>query len=293
MIVLAGVAPMATAQSQLGAEPQLQNQGDGRGAPPTSPAPAGAPRTEQEPLDLKPADLSGIPALYTKDCAVKAPVHDGRIALRYVRRALKAGRSLKVLAIGSSSTVGVGASTPKASYPVRLESDLETFLPGFNVEMFVRGVNGEVADQAAERLKIEVADVKPDLVVWQVGTNDALSRADEQEFGERLGAALDWLAKHKIDVVLIDPQYVDQMADDSHYLGIVGKIAEVARFRRVLLVHRFDAMADLARQSGDATYLAPDKLHLNDLGYRCMAEYAARTIVAGILQAEREVKPQN
>ncbi len=293
MIVLAGVAPPAVAQPQPGGEPPLQTHGDGAGLAVVPGPGVGATSGATPPPDLKPADLGNIPNHYTKDCAVKAPVHDGRIALRYVRRALKAGRSLKVLAIGSSSTVGVGASSPKASYPVRLESDLENFLPGFDVEMFVRGVNGEVADQAAERLKIEVADVKPDLVVWQVGTNDALSRADEQEFGERLGGALDWLAKHKIDVVLIDPQYVDQMADDSHYLGIVEKIAEVARIRHVLLVHRFDAMADLARQSGDATYLAPDKLHLNDLGYRCMAEYAARTIVAGILQAEREVKPQN
>jgi acyl-CoA thioesterase I len=243
-------------------------------------------------LRLQPSDLSGIPSKFTKDCSVKSPITDGRIALRFVRRALKTGRDLRVLAIGSSSTVGVGASSPKASYPVRLESDLEGFLPGFNVEMFVRGVNGEVADQAAERLKSEVADVKPDLVVWQVGTNDALSRANEEDFGVRLGAALDWLAKHKIDVVLIDPQYIDQMADDSHYQAIVEKIAEVARSRNVMLVHRYDAMADLAHRVGAATYIGPDKLHLNDLGYRCMAEYAARSIVAGLLQAERELAPQ-
>ncbi len=293
--------PSAVAQpSPTGSQSTADAVGPGPAAPaepaaaaaaaPAAGSPAHVPPTVPQ---LKPSLLGSEPSAYTKDCAVKAPVHDGRIALRYVRRALKAGRQLRVLAIGSSSTVGVGASSPKAAYPVRLESDLEGFLPGFDVEMFVRGVNGEVADQAAERLKTEVANVKPDLVVWQVGTNDALSRADEHEFGERLGGALDWLAKHKIDVVLIDPQYVDQMADDSHYLGIVDKIAEVARNRHVLLVHRFDAMADLARQAGTATYLAPDKLHLNDLGYRCMAEYAARTIVAGILQAEREVKPHN
>jgi len=54
------------------------------------------------------------------------------------------------------------------------------------------------------------------------------------------------------------------------------------------VVNRFGAMADLAKRNGETAYLAPDKFHLNDLGYRCMAEYAARAIAAGILQAETE-----
>ena len=44
-------------------------------------------------------------------------------------------------------------------------------------------------------------------------------------------------------------------------------------------------MADLARQHPGLTYLAGDKFPLNDLGYKCMAEYAARAIVAGIGEA--------
>ena len=51
-------------------------------------------------------------------------------------------------------------------------------------------------------------------------------------------------------------------------------------------------MADLARQHPGLTYHAGDKFHLNDLGYKCMAEYAARAIVAGITQANTE-RPLN
>jgi acyl-CoA thioesterase I len=272
--------------------PVAVRAGDGPAPPPIA-APG------QPPPELRPAELANVPDQLSKDCAVKAPVHDGRQALRWVRRALKETRPLRVLAIGSSSTVGVGASSPRATYPVRLESDLEGFLKGFDVEMFVRGVNGEVAHQAADRIRDEVATLKPDLVVWQVGTNDALARVDIDDFADRLAATLDWLARHRIDVVLIDPQYIDKMADDSSYLAIVERIAVVARSKRVLLVHRYMAMADLAHRSGTATIMSPDKLHLNDLGYRCMAEYAARTIIAGILQAdtdkekEKDAKPQN
>lgn len=226
-------------------------------------------------------------------CKVKSPAFEGRAALRTVRRALREGRPLRVLAIGSSSTVGVGASSAVASYPVRLENDLEGFLQGFNVEMISRGISGEIAGEAAERMKLEVAEAHPDLVVWQVGTNDAMARVEEDHFSDLLRDTLKWLAKNSVDVVLIDPQYVERMAKDEHYTTIVETIAQVAHEERVLLVNRFDAMAELARVHPTTSYLAVDRFHLNDLGYRCMAEYAARAIVAGVIQADVEQMPKN
>ncbi|HEX2839991.1 SGNH/GDSL hydrolase family protein [Hyphomicrobium sp.] len=224
----------------------------------------------------------------SSECKVKSPAYEGRAALRAVRRAILEKRPVRVVALGSSSTVGVGASSPLASYPVRLENDLEGVIDGLKVEMFTRGQSGEVAEGAAERIKAQVAEIKPDLVVWQVGTNDALARIDAEDFGNQLRETLTWLASHKIDVVLIDPQYIERLSQDPLYTGIVNEIATVASEMRVLLVNRYDAMADLARQHPGSTYLANDRFHLNDLGYRCMAEYAARAIVAGILQADTE-----
>jgi hypothetical protein len=69
---------------------------------------------------------------------------------------------------------------------------------------------------------------------------------------------------------------------------VVGTIAEVARERGVLLVDRFEAMRELARQNGDRFYLAPDNLHLNDTGHRCTAEQLARSIVAGLLTTDAD-----
>lgn len=227
------------------------------------------------------------------ECRVKSPIFDGKAPLRTVRKAIRAERPIRVLAIGSSSTVGVGASAPIASYPVRLENDLEGLLKGFEVDVISRGVSGEVAEGASERMKLEVAQQHPDLVVWQVGTNDAMARVGPEEFTSELRDTLQWLAANKIDVVLIDPQYVERLAQDSNYTGIVKIIAKVAAEERVLLVNRFDTMADLSRQKGNGTYLARDQFHLNDLGYRCMAEYAARAIVAGILQADTEARVRN
>ncbi len=224
----------------------------------------------------------------SSECKVKSPAYEGRAPLRAVRRAILEKRPVRVIALGSSSTAGVGASSPLASYPVRLENDLEGVIDGLKVEMFTRGQSGEVAEGAAERIKAQVAEIKPDLVVWQVGTNDAVARIDAEDFGNQLRDTLAWLASHKIDVVLIDPQYIERLSHDPLYTGIVNEIATVASEMRVLLVNRYDAMADLSRQHPGSTYLANDRFHLNDLGYRCMAEYAARAIVAGILQADTE-----
>jgi len=257
-----------------------------------SPPPAAGDSVAKPGHTRRPLVRNGGPQL-SSECRVKSPAFEGRSALRAVRRAILEKRPVRVVALGSSSTVGIGASSPLASYPIRLEDDLEGVIDGLQVEMFTRGQAGEVAQDAADRLKVEVAELKPDLVVWQVGTNDALARIDAGDFADQLRDTLRWLASHKIDVVLIDPQYVERLAKDWRYTAIVNEIASVASEMRVLLVNRYDTMADLAREHPSWSYLASDRFHLNDLGYRCMAEYAARAIVAGVLQADVENAPMH
>lgn len=259
-----------------------RTQDPARVVPLAAPAPGAAQATKRRPL------LRFLSPQASVECKVKSPAYEGRAPLRAVRRAILQNRPVRVVAIGSSSTVGVGASSPRATYPIRLENDLEGVIEGLKVEMHARGQSGEVAEDAAERIKAEVAEIKPDLVVWQVGTNDAVARIDAKSFGDLLRDTLSWLALHKIDVVLIDPQYVERLSNDARYTSIVNEIATVASEKRVLLVNRYDAMADLARQHPGSSYLANDRFHLNDLGYRCMAEYATKAIVAGLLQADME-----
>ena len=242
----------------------------------------------QSPPVLQMAALDQVPKQLSRECSVKTRSFAGLSALRTMRRALRESRPVKVLAVGSSSTVGVGASSPVATYTLRLEHDLEGFLKGFDVDLIPRGLSGEIAEGTASRIRTEVVENRPDLVVWQVGTNDAMARIGEERFTSCLRTTLQWLARQRIDVVLINPQYVDRLADDDYYRKIVEIIDEVAREERVLVVDRYQAMAELAARNGNNTYLAADRFHLNDLGYRCMAEYAARAIVSGILRADAE-----
>lgn len=257
--------------------------------PVPSTTPTAGPPVVGTPGPSRRARLRLIDPKASVECKVKSPAFEGRAALRNVRRAILQDRPVRVIALGSSASINGSVSpSPRASYPVRLENDLEGVIEGLKVEMFARGQSGEVAEGATERIMAEVAEVRPDLVVWQVGTNDAVARIDADTFGQVLRDTLTWLASHNIDVVLIDPQYVERLSSDARYTSIVNEIANVASEKRVLLVNRYDTMADLSRQYPGSSYLANDRFHLNDLGYRCMAEYATKAIVAGILQADTE-----
>jgi acyl-CoA thioesterase I len=229
------------------------------------------------------------PPSLSADCRSKRLPGDlFRRPLRALSRAIRANRPIKVLAIGSSSTVGIGASSPTATYVARLETSLGGLFKGLDVRVLGRGMSGEVAEGAADRMKAEVEAVRPDLVIWQVGTNDALRKVSIESLQKCLRTTLSWLAENRTEVVLIDPQYGEALVKDAHYERIVAAIAEVARESRVLLVDRFEAMRELHRQRGDHFYLTSDNLHMNDTGHRCMAEQLARSIVSGLLAADAE-----
>src|SRR5262245_2718234 len=250
--------------------------------------------SEAAPQDMAAAaphvfQLPAAPPALSPDCRSKRMAGDlFRRPLRTLRRAVRQGRPVKVLAIGSSSTAGVGASSASATYVAKLETTLEGTLKGLDFEVIGRGRPGEEAEATADRMRREVEENGPDLVVWQVGTNDALRHVGVDRLKQCLKTTLEWLRKQQIDAVLVDPQYGDALAKDEYYEKVVEAIAEVAREARVLLVDRFEAMRELHRQKGDRFYLAADNLHMNDTGHRCMAEQLARSIVGGLLQADAE-----
>ena len=85
---------------------------------------------------------------------------------------------LTIVAIGSSSTQGVGASSPAASYPSRLEAELRKRFPQVDIRVINRGKGGEDAPEELARLERDVIAEHPDLVIWQLGTNAVLRRDD-------------------------------------------------------------------------------------------------------------------
>jgi acyl-CoA thioesterase I len=81
----------------------------------------------------------------THACADKATLTRLSYPLAHMAQRIAAGHSVTIVALGSSSTAGAGASGPAASYPNRLEAELKARFPGVAITVLNRGVNGDVA----------------------------------------------------------------------------------------------------------------------------------------------------
>jgi acyl-CoA thioesterase I len=192
-----------------------------------------------------------------------------------------------IVALGSSSTAGAGASAPTASYPSRLEAELRQRFPGVAISVIHRGVNGEEAAVLLARLGREVIDAKPDLVLWQVGSNAVLRDRPIDEQAALIHAGILRLRQTGSDVVLIDPQFAPMMLAKPGYQQMLAVIATAAKQDDVDLFHRFAAMRYWreGRQLPFETFLSADGLHMNDWSYACFARLLARDIAEAATRA--------
>ncbi len=222
-------------------------------------------------------------------CEVPAADLAAPAALPNFAAALQKRETVNILAIGSSSTAGTGSSDSTKSYPSQLESILEHALKGVDVVMVNRGLPGEVAESTAERIRNEVALKRPDLVLWQLGTNDALARVSVRDFEETVEPVIQWLKDNQIDVVLVGPQYTPRLVRDQNYAAIRAALQAIAAKENVVYFSRYDAMRFIAQTRANLQLMSRDNFHLNDLGYQCMAEHVAHALIVSLFK--KKVRP--
>lgn len=188
---------------------------------------------------------------------------------------VKTDGPFRILVIGSSSTAGVGASAPDKAYTRRLQVELADRLPGVNVTVVARGVGGETALGAETRMMKEIAATTPDLVVWQIGTNDAARRVDIDTFRRYAAEGLSLIGKAGVDVVMLDPQFAPK--DEAAYGPYVAAIDALSTASGVPVAHRFAAMRAIAKAGGEAM-ITRDNLHMNDAGHACVGAFLAEAL---------------
>ncbi|MGZ5961864.1 MAG: SGNH/GDSL hydrolase family protein, partial [Rhizomicrobium sp.] len=122
--------------------------------------------------------------------------------LKRVAQRVAAGQPLTIVAIGSSSTAGAGASSPATNYPSRLAAELQAIYPNLPIAVINRGVNGEESRDMLARFDRDVFAQHPDLVLWQVGSNSVLRDRPLDEANTALHEGLKRLREAGMDVVL-------------------------------------------------------------------------------------------
>jgi acyl-CoA thioesterase-1 len=236
------------------------------------------------PLAAAAETQSSVPSYTCRDNAKLARLS---APLAHMRKLIAAGRPITVAALGSSSTAGAGASEPSAAYPARLQVELRKRFPNVAITVVNRGVNGEEAADMLKRLDLFAPDDRPDVVLWQVGTNAVLRDNPLGPVDRLINEGLGRMKALGADVVLIDPQFAPKVLVKPETEGMVGVIAAAATKRGVDLFPRFAVMREWHETEGIPfeAFLSPDLLHMNDWGYACFAK------LLGAAMAEAVTRP--
>ncbi|MBI3705225.1 MAG: SGNH/GDSL hydrolase family protein [Rhizobiales bacterium] len=194
--------------------------------------------------------------------------------LSHLAQKLAGKEPIVIVAIGSSSTAGAGASTPAANYPSRLAEELKQHFPRNPIAVINRGVNGEEIADMLKRFDTAVVAAKPDLVLWQLGTNSIIRDHSLAEHRRSIHDGIEKIRAIGADVVLIDPQFAPKVIVKPQATQAVRLIATTAKSEDVDLFRRFDVMKHWVEVDHIAveTFVAADGLHLNDWSYACMAK---------------------
>jgi acyl-CoA thioesterase I len=237
------------------------------------------------------AEVAGSPAAAATQSATppaapapacSAPRELTRFARPLTRtaRRLASGAPLVIVAVGSSSTYGAGASSPAASYPSRLAVELKQRFPTREITVLNRGVNGQETAQMLARFETDVLAARPDLVLWQVGTNSVMRDHSLSLHSALLREGLAQLKEAGTDVVLMDMQYVPKVLAKSETPGMENQLAIAAKQENVDLFERFAIMRNWyeVQHLPFEAFAAPDQLHMNDWGYGCVAKLLADAI---------------
>ena len=225
--------------------------------------------------------FSRVPCLPPKGGAKKPG------SLPHVASKLAAGEPVVIIAFGSSSTQGHGATSPEFTYPSRLAAQLRRQYPTADITVVNAGKGGEDAPEMMRRLQTAVLDMHPDLVIWQVGTNAVLRNLDPAETVGLVEEGVTRIQAAGADLVLVDPQYspaVNARAESaSRMVNLLGKVAEL---RHVGIFPRFEVMRDWHERQAIPidNFVIADGLHMSDWGYACFAQLLGDDIIRSVGQ---------
>lgn len=199
-------------------------------------APAQTPPSAAEPHPL------GVPHQKTDPCEVPGYILFGEGKLPHVRTAVEDNKRLTVLVVGSGSSLMPGPDGVTKAYPARLEEVLQKRFPGVEIKVVALAKSRQTAADMAQALEKALLDRKPDLVIWQTGTVDAMRGVDAESFRASLDDGIDHIIEAGADLILMNMQYsprTETMISLSNYADIMRV---VARDREVPLFDRREIM---------------------------------------------------
>lgn len=185
---------------------------------------------------------------------------------------------LDILVVGTGSSMLAGAAGAHNAYPARLEAALAKRLPGTAVTVRTDVKSRRSTADMVNDLQKYVLDGKPQLVVWQTGTADAIRGVDPDDFRAALEKGVSVLRAAEVDVILVNMQYSPR----TDAMITAGPYAETMRF--VAQQHDlplFDRLSVMKHWSeiGAFDLSGPNTGHMAEKVHDCLGKLLAELIV--------------
>jgi len=226
---------------------------------------------------------SAVLAAERPPCAVPDYMLFGDSQLNRVSAAISKQRKLTIAVVGTGSSALAGPDGPPTAYPARLEAALTQRLSGIPVKVIPLVRSRQTGDVLSKGMGKLVTDEKPDLVIWQAGTIDAIRRVDLDGFLNALEEGIDSIHKRGADVILMNMQYsprTESMISVGPYADVMRVVAQ---HRSVPLYDRLGIMRHWSEVGAFDFYAAGRDNVLAQRVHNCIG----RTIAALIIDAGR------
>jgi len=230
----------------------------------------------------------------------------------------RSGESIRIVALGDSTTEAGWEGNARSVYAERLAANLEA--RGLDVEVINAGISNTTCRQAIERLDSDVRRFDPDYVIIQFGINDSWIDAAEgrtqprltvDEFSDCLTTLVETLRGDAAKPILMTPNpmrwskmYGDELRDPAlgfdfddprgidRLLDVYAqRVRDVAREQNVPFVdvhERFEAYDRVPGQSIHELLIEGDEMHPNDAGHALIAQWLSEVVLAEVSHADRE-----
>jgi hypothetical protein len=226
------------------------------------------------------------------NCDVPGYLLFGDTALNRAGAAVKNQKRLNIAVFGTASSIVSGGGNNKA-YPARLEARLQSRLPGVAVEVKAIIRPRQTVAEMAGGLDSLLKEAKPDLVIWQAGTVDAMRGVETDTFRNELQDGVETLQNGGADVVLMNMQYSPRTESIIALSAYADNMRVVARDRDAPLFDRLAIMRHWSDTGVFDLYAATKNPAMAERVHDCIGRALASMIIdAAQLGAVEAKAPQ-
>lgn len=231
---------------------------------------------------------SAAAATPAEECDVPDLLIATEADLARVTAAIKDHHRLTISVVGSGSSVLAGPDGPRFAYPAQLEIALKARLPGNEIKVTAHIQSKQTTAEMVGALPKILAEDQPSLVIWQVGTVDAMRGVEPEDFRTSLDQGIDAIGAAGADATMMNMQYsprTESMLNISAYADVMRWVAEqrsIVLFDRLGIMHYWSDTGVFDLYSATNSYAMARRVH------ECIGRALASQIInAGHLEADK------